>query len=196
MPAVKHTKWPVNFSPLVDSWLCVSAESSQKELKGGKRIRPDGPRELLRSSPLFCRRETEAQRAEEGEAGPRQKPRTSAASLSPSAMLPRVAGELAAFGRCQEDHSTQWEQGSCQQAAVRPVGPSTHKVIASFYFERIYRQLIFPYLNMGARSQAKEEQKINRFFVCGFGLCFLLLPILVKLIKHGLWSQTDSSVEA
>lgn len=40
MPAVKYTKWPINFSvPTVNSWFCVNAESSQKEIKEIKNIR-------------------------------------------------------------------------------------------------------------------------------------------------------------
>lgn len=40
MPAVKYTKWPINFSAhTVDSWFCVNAESSQKKIKEIKKIR-------------------------------------------------------------------------------------------------------------------------------------------------------------
>lgn len=52
-----------------------------------------------------------------------------------------------------------------------------------------------PICKCGSKTPSKRGTE-NQSILCGFGLCFLLLPILTKLIKRGLWSQTDSSVEA
>ena len=190
----------------VNSWFCVNAESSQKELKGGKRIRP-GMGVVLKNISSAALYSTE------GKLRPREGKRfTQDHRARERQALDRKPGLLLALwaqAQCSLESQENRQRLDCVRKTTALSGnrgaPSGSRQACgtrypqsktSFYFKRIYRPLIFPYLNMGARSQAKEEQKINRFFVCGFGLCFLLLPILVKLIKHGLWSQTDSSVEA
>lgn len=113
----------------------------------------------------------------------------------PSPFCTPEAGEPAAFGGVRKTSATwRWKHRGPNQIATVPVGPGTTQVTSLFYFKGIYRQLTFLYLSIRTQSHPKEKQKVDLFFISGFGLFLPLHRSLTKLIKHRFWSRTDSTL--